>query len=73
MLYSYAEVRAEQRRELGIEESQPEIIVDKVRLLSELWDDGSDISDDDLYGDRELTLTTATFPPYLTAIPGFTL
>lgn len=28
--YSYAEVRAEQRRELGIEESPPEISADKV-------------------------------------------
>uniref|UniRef100_A0A3Q3KZC1 Circadian locomoter output cycles protein kaput n=1 Tax=Mastacembelus armatus TaxID=205130 RepID=A0A3Q3KZC1_9TELE len=28
---SYAEVRAEQRRELGIEESKPEVAVDKVR------------------------------------------
>lgn len=28
---SYAEVRAEQRRELGIEESPPEISADKVR------------------------------------------
>lgn len=28
---SYAEVRAEQRRELGIEESNPEIAADKVR------------------------------------------
>lgn len=28
---SYAEVRAEQRRELGIEESNPEVTVDKVR------------------------------------------
>lgn len=28
---SYAEVRAEQRRELGIEESNPEVAVDKVR------------------------------------------
>lgn len=27
---SYAEVRAEQRRELGIEESNPEVTVDKV-------------------------------------------
>uniref|UniRef100_A0A8C4GS79 Circadian locomoter output cycles protein kaput n=1 Tax=Dicentrarchus labrax TaxID=13489 RepID=A0A8C4GS79_DICLA len=30
---SYAEVRAEQRRELGIEESQPEITADKVIFL----------------------------------------
>lgn len=30
---SYAEVRAEQRRELGIEESPPEISADKVRHL----------------------------------------
>lgn len=35
LLYSYAEVRAEQRRELGIEETQPEITADKVRLLSD--------------------------------------
>lgn len=28
--YSYAEVRAEQRRELGIEESNPEVTADKV-------------------------------------------
>lgn len=34
LLYSYAEVRAEQRRELGIEESPPEVTADlKVRLL----------------------------------------
>lgn len=32
-IHSYAEVRAEQRRELGIEESQPEITADEVRLL----------------------------------------
>lgn len=30
---SYAEVRAEQRRELGIEESQPEIMAEKVKLV----------------------------------------
>lgn len=36
LLYSYAEVRAEQRRELGIEESQPDITVDKVRHLSSI-------------------------------------
>lgn len=35
-LYSYAEVRAEQRRELGIEESQPEIQADKVRMAERL-------------------------------------
>lgn len=36
--YSYAEVRAEKRRELGIEESQPEMTVEKVRLSQEdLW------------------------------------
>lgn len=28
--YSYAEVRAEQRRELGIEEANPEVTADKV-------------------------------------------
>lgn len=28
---SYAEVRAEQRRELGIEEANPEVTADKVR------------------------------------------
>lgn len=33
--YSYAEVRAEKRRELGIEESQPEMTVEKVRLSQE--------------------------------------
>lgn len=31
--HSYAEVRAEQRRELGIEESPPEVTADKVRRL----------------------------------------
>lgn len=31
---SYAEVRAEQRRELGIQELNPEAAADKVRLLS---------------------------------------
>lgn len=36
ILYSYGEVRAEQRRELGIEESPPEITADKVRLLSNM-------------------------------------
>lgn len=30
---SYAEVRAEQRRELGIEESNPEVTADKVSAL----------------------------------------
>lgn len=30
LVCSYAEVRAEQRRELGIEESNPEVTVDKV-------------------------------------------
>lgn len=36
--YSYAEVRAEKRRELGIEESQPEMTVEKVTLSQEdLW------------------------------------
>lgn len=34
LLFSYAEVRAEQRRELGIEESQPEITADKASLSS---------------------------------------
>lgn len=33
-LHSYAEVRAEQRREQGIEESPPEITADKVSLWS---------------------------------------
>lgn len=36
LFYSYAEVRAEQRRELGIEESLPEISADKVRQLSDM-------------------------------------
>lgn len=36
LLYSYAEVRAEHRRELGVEESQPEITAEKVRLLSHM-------------------------------------
>lgn len=31
---SYAEVRAEQRRELGIEEANPEVSADKVRTRS---------------------------------------
>lgn len=36
--HSYAEVRAEQRRELGIEESQPEMTAEKVRLSQDaMW------------------------------------
>lgn len=34
---SYAEVRAEQRRELGIEESNPEVTVDKVSSYYSRW------------------------------------
>lgn len=34
--YSYAEVRAEQRRELGIEESNPEVTADKVSTQFEV-------------------------------------
>lgn len=33
LFHSYAEVKAEQHRELGIVESPPQITVDKVRLL----------------------------------------
>lgn len=36
--YSYAEVRAEQRRELGIEESPPEVTADlKVTVATVVW------------------------------------
>lgn len=36
-IYSYAEVRAERRRELGIEESLPETAADKVCFLQPLF------------------------------------
>lgn len=57
--YSYAEVRAEQRRELGIEESQPEMTAEKVRVFHEdLWN---------------LCCVALICPHTITAIPGFKL
>lgn len=55
--YSYAEVRAEQRRELGIEESQPEMTAEKVRMFQ----DAVGIS----------VILGLTCPHTITAIPGF--
>lgn len=57
--YSYAEVRAEHRRELGIEESQPDMTAEKVRLFQEdLWN---------------LSCSELICPHTITAIPGFRL